>query len=195
MAAMAPLMLRSNGPITFCSVLFTVARIPLTALSPLEMMPIKPVRKPSCAFAGRLLDHLWELEVRSLHPRELSAFSQAQPVSLLQLQSSLAEGELVIEYVLEPSRSFTPAITLDRIAHYELKSRNEIESAVELHLAAIRNRRDGRAEAKALYQLFLQPGALLCYSTRVVIVPYCKLHIVAFYSVLEPDDMYVVHID
>src|SRR6266851_9666656 len=52
MAAMAPLMLRSKGPITFCSVLFTVARIPLTALSPLEMMLIKPVKKPSCAFAG-----------------------------------------------------------------------------------------------------------------------------------------------
>src|SRR5437868_35421 len=52
MAAIAPLMLRSNGPITFCSVLFTVARIPLTALSPLEMMLIKPVKKPSCAFAG-----------------------------------------------------------------------------------------------------------------------------------------------
>ena len=108
---------------------------------------------------GRLLDHLWELEVRSLHPRELSAFSQAQPVSLLQLQSSLAEGELVIEYVLEPSRSFALAITRDRIARYELKSRNELESAVELHLAAIRNRRDGRAEAKALYQLLLQPVA------------------------------------
>src|SRR4029077_4838047 len=45
-------MLRSSGPITFCSVLFTVARIPLTALSPLEMMLIKPVKKPSCAFAG-----------------------------------------------------------------------------------------------------------------------------------------------
>src|ERR1700674_4621072 len=52
MAVMAPLILRSNGPITFCSVLFTVARIPLTALSPLEMMLIKPVKKPSCAFAG-----------------------------------------------------------------------------------------------------------------------------------------------
>src|SRR6202162_6472756 len=52
MAAMAPLMLRSNGPITFCSVLFTLVRIPLTALSPLEMMLINPVMKPSCAFAG-----------------------------------------------------------------------------------------------------------------------------------------------
>src|SRR5882724_6414824 len=52
MAAIAPLMLRSNGPITFCSVLFTVARIPLRAFSPLEMMLIKPVKKPSCAFAG-----------------------------------------------------------------------------------------------------------------------------------------------
>ena len=141
---------------------------------------------------SRLLDHLWELEVRSLHPRELSAFSQAQPVSLLQLQSSLAEGELVIEYVLESSRSFALAITRDRIAHYELKSRNEIESAVELHLAAIRNRRDGRAEAKALYQLLLQPVALLGHSTRVVIVPDGKLHLVAFDALIDQNDRYVV---
>src|SRR6185503_11147849 len=52
MAAMAPLMLGSNGTITFFSVLFTLVRISLTALSPLEMMLINPVRKPSCAFAG-----------------------------------------------------------------------------------------------------------------------------------------------
>jgi CHAT domain-containing protein len=141
---------------------------------------------------SRLLDHLWELEVRSLHPRELSAFSQAQPVSLPQLQSSLAEGELVIEYVLESSRSFALAITRDRIAHYELKSRNELESAVELHLAAIRNRRDGRAEAKALYRLLLQPVALLGHSTRVVIVPDGKLHLVAFDALLDQNDRYVV---
>jgi len=44
---------------------------------------------------------------------------------------------------------FALAITRDRIARYELKSRNELESAVEFHLAAIRNRRDARAEAKA----------------------------------------------
>ena len=141
---------------------------------------------------GRLLDHLWELEVRSLHPRELSAVAKAQPVSLQMLQSSLAEGELVIDYALEPSHSFALAITRDRIVHYELKSQNELEPAVESHLAAIRKRRDGRAEAKSLYQLLLEPVALLAQSTRVVIVPDGKLHLVAFEALLDPNGRYVV---
>ena len=62
-----------------------------------------------------------------------------------------------------------------------------LESAVESHLAAIRKRRDGRAEAKALYQLLLQPVALLAQSTRVVIVPDGKLHLVAFEALLDPN--------
>ena len=126
------------------------------------------------------------------HPRELSAVAQAQPVSLQQLQSSLAEGELVIDYALNPSHSFALAITRDRIVHYELKSQQELEPAVALHLAAVRNRRDGRAEAKALYQLLLQPVTLMAQCRRVVIVPDGKLHLVAFEALLDPDGRYVV---
>ena len=57
-----------------------------------------------------LLDRLWELEVRSIRPRTPSADWQelhvAKPVSLQRLQARLAEGELVIEYVLGQPRSF-----------------------------------------------------------------------------------------
>ncbi len=141
---------------------------------------------------NRLLDRLWELEVRALHPNELSKSPQAQPISLQQLQSSLAEGDLVIEYALQPLRSFALAISRDRIASYELKSRDELEAAVEMHLTAVRDRRDARAEAKALYQLLLQPVALLGQSRRVVIVPDGKLHLVAFDALVDPNDRYAV---
>src|ERR1051326_3735240 len=52
MAAIAPLIVRNKGPITFCSVVLTALRTPATELNPLEMIPIKPVRNPNCAFAG-----------------------------------------------------------------------------------------------------------------------------------------------
>ena len=141
---------------------------------------------------NRLLDRLWELEVRALHPNELSKSPQAQPISLQQLQASLPEGDLVIEYALQPLRSFALAISRDRVAHYELKGRDELEAAVGKHLAAIRDRRDARAEAKALYQLLLQPVALMGQSRRVVIIPDGKLHLVAFDALVDPNDRYAV---
>jgi CHAT domain-containing protein len=140
----------------------------------------------------RLLDRLWELEVRALHPSELSKSSQAQPVSLQQLQASLPEGDLVIEYAVQPMGSFAIAISRDRTAQYALKSHNELEAAVELHLAAIRSRRDARPEGKALYQLLLQPVTLLAQSKRVVIIPDGKLHLVAFDALVDPNDRYAV---
>jgi len=103
--------------------------------------------------------------------RELSAFSQAQPVSLLQLQSSLAEGELVIEYVSNRPVRSRFAITRDRIAHYELKSRNEIESAVELIWRPFETGVTVVLKQRHCISSLLQPVALLGHSTRVVIVP------------------------
>ena len=141
---------------------------------------------------NRLLDRLWELEVRALHPHELSASSQVQPVSLQQFQSSLPEGELVIEYALAQSHSLALAITRDRVARYDLKGRDEIEAAVGSHLAAIRARRDSRAESKALYQLLLKPISLLHESKRVVVIPDGKLHVLAFDSLIDPADHYVL---
>jgi CHAT domain-containing protein len=141
---------------------------------------------------NRLLDRLWQLEVRALHPHELSVSSQAQPVSLKEFQSSLPEGELVIEYALAPSRSFALAITRDRIAHYDLNGREQLEAAVESHLATIRDRRDSRPESKALYQLLLQPVALLAQSRRVVVIPDGKLHLLAFDSLIDPANRYVL---
>ena len=67
-----------------------------------------------------------------------------------------------------------------------------LKAAVEKHLAAAVDRRDARAEAKALYQLLLQPVALLGQSTRVVIIPDGKLHLVAFDALVDPNDRYVV---
>ena len=145
---------------------------------------------------SRLLDRLWELEQRSFRLSPTDAGSQefpaATPVSVQELQSRLPADELVIEYVLGPARSFALAISRDRTAHYELKSRRELESAVESHLAAVHRKRDGRAEAKALYQLLLQPVTILGQSKRIVIVPDGKLNLVAFGALVDSNESYVV---
>jgi CHAT domain-containing protein len=151
-----------------------------------------PVRRSA------LLDRLWELEVRSFRPPTPSAagaqsLPMAKPISLQQLRTTLADGELLIEFVLGSSRSFALAISRDRVAHYELRERRVLESAVELHLGAIRRQRDSRAEARTLYRLLLEPLVpLLSQSKRLVIVPDGKLHLAAFGALLDPAGRYLV---
>ncbi len=147
---------------------------------------------------SELLDRLWELEVRSFRPPGPSTewaqdLPMAKPVSLQQLRATLAHGELLIQYVLGSTRSFALAISRDRVSHYELKGRAVLESAVDMHLDAIRRQRDARTEARALYRLLLEPAApLLSQSNRVVIVPDGKLHLAAFGALLDPADRYLV---
>jgi CHAT domain-containing protein len=141
---------------------------------------------------SRLLDRLWELEVRALHPHELKVSSQAQPVSLRQFQSSLRAGDLAIEYALAPSHSFALAINRGRVALYTLNGRDEIEAAIESQLAAIRSRRDSQAESKVLYDLLLQPVTLFKESKTVVIIPDGELHLVAFDSLVDLGGRYVI---
>jgi len=142
-----------------------------------------------------LLDRLWELEVRSIRPRSPSAGWQerhaAKPVSLQRLQARLADGELVIEYVLGQPRSFALAISRDRVAWYPLKGRQELESAAELHLAAIREGRNAHGEGRDLYKLLVAPVTLIGQNQRLVVVPDGKLHLVAFEALLDPKDRYL----
>lgn len=144
----------------------------------------------------RLLDRLWELEQRSFRLSEITLGSPAAPatgaVSMQQLQSRLAKDELVIEYVLGPSRSFALAISRDLSAHYKLKSRREIDFAVETHSSAVRRKGDGRAEAKTLYELVLQPIAMVGQFKRIVIVPDGKLNLVAFGALVDSNERFVV---
>ena len=94
--------------------------------------------------------------------------------------------------MLAPTRSFALVISHDRLAHYELKGRREIEAAVDSHLAAIRNRRDGRFEAAALYRLLIAPLGGLEKNTRLIIVPDGKLHLLAFGALPDSTGRYLV---
>jgi CHAT domain-containing protein/tetratricopeptide (TPR) repeat protein len=145
---------------------------------------------------SELLDQLWELEMRSFRSRDVGQGYQApstvRTVSIPRLQSSLADNELLIEYVLSSPRSFALAISRDQVTHYELADRKTIEAAVDMHLAAVRSRRDGRFEAAALYRLLVEPVIVPANKTRLVIVPDGKLHVTAFGALMNPDGGFLV---
>ena len=145
---------------------------------------------------SELLDQLWELEMRSFRSRDVGldhhTSSSVRPVSIPRLQSRLADNELLIEYVLSSPRSFALAISRDQVTHYELADRRDIEAAVDMHLAAVRRRRDGRFEAAALYRLLIAPVAFPANKTRLIIVPDGKLHVTAFGALMNPDGAFLV---
>jgi CHAT domain-containing protein len=138
---------------------------------------------------SRLLERLWELEMRSLTPRRLGSDAQGltvrQPVSLQELQSRLAEDEALVEYALTPTRAVAFLVDRRQVRHYALKNGEDLNRAVEKHLVAIREKRDARMESKLLYQLLVEPIALANHYKRLVIVPDGKLHLVAFDTLMD----------
>jgi CHAT domain-containing protein len=145
---------------------------------------------------SRLLDHLWEAELRALRftgsDLELQPTSTEKPVSLHQLQSRLHDGELLVEYALGSPKSFAFAVSRHESISYTLEGRQEIESAVAAHLRALKEKRDGRAEARTLYRLLLEPVALLRQNPRLIIVPDGKLNMAALGASIDPDGRFAI---
>jgi CHAT domain-containing protein len=145
---------------------------------------------------SRLLDRLWEAELRALRftrsDLELQSTSPEKPVSLRQLQSRLRDGELLVEYALGPSKSFAFAVSRQEAISYTLEGRQKIESAVAAHLHAIKEKRDGHAEARTLYRLLLEPVALLRQNSRLIIVPDGKLNMAALGASIDPNGRFAI---
>src|SRR5262249_13230902 len=119
----------------------------------------------------RLLDQLWETEIRALRFRDAPPdpeFISAKPaVTLHELQQRLRDDDVVIEYALGPYRSFALAITNQQVVPYSLVGKKEIESAVTRHVQAIQNGRDARREGRDVYSLLLQPVRLISENSRL----------------------------
>jgi len=108
------------------------------------------------------------------------------------VQSRLRDGELLVEYALGPSKSFAFAVSHQESISYALEGRQKIESAVAAHLRAIREKRDGRAEARTLYRLLLEPVALLRQNSRLIIVPDGKLNMAALGASMDSNGRFAV---
>lgn len=145
---------------------------------------------------SRLLDRLWEAELRSLRFSgsniEPPSTAAEKPVSLRQLQSRLRDGELLVEYALAPSKSLAYAISRRDAVAYTLGGQHAIEAAVTAHLRAIQESRDGRAEARALYRLVLEPVALLRQYPRLIVIPDRKLNMAALGAAMDPNGRFAI---
>jgi CHAT domain-containing protein len=154
------------------------------------------VVEQNAARRSRLLDILWEDEVKSLQIGRSNLTPElppeARPISLAQLQAILGEDDLLIEYVLGPAHSFALTIARDKCVPYELVGRKQIESSITEYLRAIQNRRDSHTEAAELYRLLLGPITLLRQHKRLIIVSDATTDKVPFGAAVDPQGRYLM---
>ncbi len=154
------------------------------------------VGEQNSTYRQRLLDELWETEIRALRfgdaPREPEFISAKPTVTLRELQRRLQEDDVLVEYALGPSRSFALAVTRRQVVAYPLIGKKEIESAVSRHVQAIQNGRDARSEGWAVYSLLLQPVRLISEHRRLIIVADGKVGMAPFGAAVDRDGHYLM---
>jgi CHAT domain-containing protein len=125
----------------------------------------------------------------SLHgtERRINLLVGRDRIRLKALQLSLADSEVIVEYVLTEPHSYCLAISRERITLIPLASRKQIEELSDRFIAAIRG--PGPAgvrtqSAKAAYDVLLRPVSESQSAKRLLIVPDGKLHLLPFDTLL-----------
>lgn len=109
----------------------------------------------------------------------------AEPVSSRDLQSTLQEDEIILEFVLNNPDSYCLAITRDRIAAHRLPSRTQVDSLVDQFLFEVRNKQDARKIRKHLYSVLLGDIEGLDNFGRLHIVPDHSLYLLPFEPLID----------
>jgi CHAT domain-containing protein/tetratricopeptide (TPR) repeat protein len=147
-----------------------------------------------------------QVAIRKANPR-YAALVQPQPLKLKEIQAQLDADTLLLEYSLNPERSYLWAISKNSLTSYELPKEAEItQSALQVHQllsarsttkrgesALQRRQRIAQAEAnlpaaaQALSQMLLAPVAQQLGNKRLVIVADGALQYVPFVMLPEPE--------
>lgn len=133
----------------------------------------------------RLLDDIFVAE-QQLAPVSTELFARRKqagprtPVSLQDLQASLADGELLLEFVLAEPASYCLVVSRRSARVQRLAAAPALEAEVQSLVDKVRAGSDVSAEARVVARSLLQPIKELATATRVVISPDSTLHQLPF---------------
>lgn len=137
----------------------------------------------------QLLDQLWEAEQRSSTQNAASRVALlvgGQRASVKALQQTLANDEVVLEYVLSEPQSYCLVISRGRIRIAKLASRAHIEALADRFTQELRNSKSPLpAASKELHNAMLAPIQESQTARRLFVVPDGKLHLLAFDALLN----------
>ncbi len=115
-----------------------------------------------------------------------------EPVSLSQLQRSLAPSAIVLEYVVATPRSYCLAISHSGTRIIPLPGKEQIEKLVTAYLKAVRERNPALTEARNLYTTLIQPITEATEKEHLLVIRDGPLHLVPFDAFMAPSGRYVV---
>jgi CHAT domain-containing protein len=157
-------------------------------------LQIRLMRATTRAERVQILERLFEEEQGfsdtrpNLVPRTLG---RGQPVDLSELQSSLAEDEVILEYALGSPKSHCLVISKREIRAVLLPDRDQIEGLVDVYLGQLRSRKTAKDSARRLYDMLVEPlGASI--SRQVIVVPDGRLHLLPFDSLVNAKGDYLL---
>jgi CHAT domain-containing protein len=122
---------------------------------------------------------------------DIARESITHPVKLTELQKSLGPQALLVEYVLAEPASYVLAITHDSVQHYQLASKQQIETDAKLYRKEIRQQKEDKPLAQRLYRELLQPIPEAASKANLIVIPDGALHLLPF-AALQDDNGYLL---
>ncbi len=122
---------------------------------------------------------------------DIARESITHPVKLAKLQKSLGPQALLVEYVLAEPASYVLAITHDSVQHYQLASKQQIETDAKLYRKEILQQKEDKTLAQRLYRELLQPIPEAASKANLIVIPDGVLHLLPF-AALQDSDGYLL---
>lgn len=132
----------------------------------------------------QLLDAIYRTEI-DLGPSKLAAMPVVHPVNLAQLQHSMPEHQLLLEYVLANPASYVLAVTRSTVTAYPLAARSVIEADASRYRTEIRAKMSDPTLARKLFTELLGPVNGYAEKPDLVIVPDGDLHLLPFAALTD----------
>jgi CHAT domain-containing protein len=142
------------------------------------------------ASRGAIANSIYTTEL-SMAPSLIVKESISHPVSIVDLQKSLGPNAMLVEYVLAEPASYALAITHDSVKHYQLASRQQIETDAALYRKELHSQKDDKELAKKLFSELLKPISDYGRKCELIVVPDGALHLLPF-SALHDDSGYIL---
>ena len=124
-------------------------------------------------------------------PSLIAKESVTHPTTLPELQRALGPHALLVEYVLAEPSSYVLVITHDSVWHYQLASKQQIETDAKLYRKEIRAQKEDKPLARKLFDELLAPIPEYGRKTDLIVVPDGALHLLPF-SALQDGSGYVL---
>ncbi len=113
-------------------------------------------------------------------PSIIARETVTRPVALAELQKALGPNALLIEYVLAEPASYVLAITHESVKHYQLISKQEIETDANLYRKEIRSQKNDGPLAHKLFSELLAPIPEYRNKSDLIVIPDGSLHLLPF---------------